>query len=165
VQGAFAEPEVDHAHVARELAEELRLVASWLELDEVVVTRRGNLARELAGQIGGCRGPEPPVGACSRPIQGSLVSRCPRHGSPPGVIHKAILLAFGLVMGAMIFRALTSLILGVLIVVIIATPLAAFADLLQRWRCPRAVGATLGLLIGLGAVAGLVALIVPVFDA
>jgi predicted PurR-regulated permease PerM len=81
----------------------------------------------------------------------------------PGVIYKAILLAFGLVIGAMIFRALSTLVLGVLIVVIIATPLAAFADLLQRWRCPRAIGATLGLLIGLSAVAGLFALIVPVF--
>jgi predicted PurR-regulated permease PerM len=81
----------------------------------------------------------------------------------PGVIYKAVLLAFGLVIGAMVFRALSSLILGVLIVVIIATPLSAFADLLARWRCPRAVGATLGLLIGLGAIAGLVALIVPVF--
>jgi predicted PurR-regulated permease PerM len=81
----------------------------------------------------------------------------------PGVIYKAIVLAFALVIGAMIFQALTTLILGVLIVVIIATPLSAFADLLQRWRCPRAIGATLGLLIGVGAIAGLVALIVPVF--
>ena len=81
----------------------------------------------------------------------------------PGVIYKAVLLAFALVIGAMIFRALSSLVLGVLIVVIIATPLSAFADVLQRWRCPRALGATLGLLIGVGAVAGLVALIVPVF--
>jgi predicted PurR-regulated permease PerM len=81
----------------------------------------------------------------------------------PGVIYKAILLAFALVIGAMIFQALSSLVLGVLIVVIIATPLSAFAELLQRWRCPRAIGATLGLLIGLGAVAALVALIVPVF--
>ena len=80
-----------------------------------------------------------------------------------GVIYKAVLLAFGLVVAAMIFTALKTLILGVLIVVIIATPLAAFADLLARLRCPRAVGATLGLLLGLSAIAGLVALIVPVF--
>jgi predicted PurR-regulated permease PerM len=80
-----------------------------------------------------------------------------------GVIYKAVLLAFGLVIGAMIFRALTSLVLGVLIVVIIATPLSAFADLLARWRVPRALGATLGMLLGLAAIAGLVALIVPVF--
>jgi predicted PurR-regulated permease PerM len=81
----------------------------------------------------------------------------------PGVIYKAVLLAFGLVIAGMIFRALTSLVLGVLIVVIIATPLSAFADLLQRWRVPRAIGAVLGLLLGVVAIAGLVALIVPVF--
>ena len=82
----------------------------------------------------------------------------------PGVIYKAVLLAFGLVIGAMIFSALRTLVLGVLIVVIIAAPLAAFADLLKRWHCPRAIGATLGLVIGLSAIAGLVALIVPVFS-
>src|SRR5437764_6326940 len=81
----------------------------------------------------------------------------------PGALYKAVLLAFGLVVAAMIFRALASLILAVLIVVIIATPLSAFADMLQRWHCPRAVGATLGLLLGLVAIGGLVALIVPVF--
>jgi predicted PurR-regulated permease PerM len=80
-----------------------------------------------------------------------------------GVLYKAVLLAFGLVVAAMIFRALTSLILGVLIVVIIAAPLSAFADLLQRWHVPRAIGATFGLLLGLGAVGGLLALVVPVF--
>jgi predicted PurR-regulated permease PerM len=80
-----------------------------------------------------------------------------------GVIYKAILLAFGLVIAAIIFRALISLVLGVLIVVIIATPLAVFADILQRWHVPRAVGATLGLLLGLAFFGGLIALIVPVF--
>lgn len=81
-----------------------------------------------------------------------------------GVIYKAVLLAFGLVVAAIIFRALISLILGVLVVAVIAAPLSAFADLLARWRVPRAIGATLGLLLGLGVLAGLVALIVPVFS-
>ena len=49
----------------------------------------------------------------------------------PGVIYKAILLAFGLVIAAMIFRALSSLVLGVLIVVIVAAPLAAFASVAE----------------------------------
>lgn len=79
------------------------------------------------------------------------------------VIYKAVLLAFGLVVAAMIFQALATLVLGVLIVVIIAVPLSAFADLLQRWHVPRAFGAILGLLLGIAAIAGLVALIVPVF--
>ena len=47
VQAAFAEPEVDTAHVAAELAAELRLTAGWLGLDDVVVRRRGDLAPAL----------------------------------------------------------------------------------------------------------------------
>jgi predicted PurR-regulated permease PerM len=81
----------------------------------------------------------------------------------PAVLYKTVLLAFGLVIAAMIFQALATLVLGVLIVVIIAAPLSAFADMLKRWRIPRGFGATLGLLIGLAAIGGLVALIVPVF--
>ncbi len=80
-----------------------------------------------------------------------------------GVIYKAVLLAFGLVIAAMIFQALITLLLGVLIVVIIAAPLSAFADLLGRWRVPRAVGAVLGLLLGLAVLGGLIALVVPAF--
>ncbi|WP_285746982.1 crosslink repair DNA glycosylase YcaQ family protein [Lentzea sp. NBRC 105346] len=48
VQGAFAEDGVDRARVAVELGEELRLMASWLELSGVVVNGRGDLAAELA---------------------------------------------------------------------------------------------------------------------
>jgi hypothetical protein len=47
-QGAYAEGGVDIDHVARELAEELRVVAAWLGLEQVVVGRRGDLARALA---------------------------------------------------------------------------------------------------------------------
>jgi len=80
-----------------------------------------------------------------------------------GVIYKAVLLAFGLVIAAMIFRELISLVLGVLIVAIIAAPLSAFADMLQRWYVPRAIGAGVGLLLGLAVIGGLIALVVPVF--
>jgi hypothetical protein len=48
VQGAFAEPGVDRAHVAAELAAELRLVADWLGLEEVSIAARGDLSEELA---------------------------------------------------------------------------------------------------------------------
>ncbi len=80
-----------------------------------------------------------------------------------GAIYKAVLLAFGLVIAAMIIQALISLMLGVLIVAIISAPLSAFADILQRRHVPRAIGASLGLLIGLAVIGGLVALVVPVF--
>jgi uncharacterized protein YcaQ len=47
VQAAHAEAGVVHALVAAELAEELRLMSGWLELDEVDVAERGDLAPEL----------------------------------------------------------------------------------------------------------------------
>lgn len=51
VQGAFGEPGIDRGNVAAELAAELRLVASWLGLDDVLVVERGDLSRELAAEI------------------------------------------------------------------------------------------------------------------
>lgn len=48
VQGAFAEPGVDVARVATELAGELRLMAEWQGLDGVAVGKRGDLAPVLA---------------------------------------------------------------------------------------------------------------------
>ena len=47
VQGAFAEPGVDLEAVAGPLATELRRTADWLELDDVVVGERGDLATPL----------------------------------------------------------------------------------------------------------------------
>jgi uncharacterized protein YcaQ len=51
VPGAFAELGVDHAEVAHELAEELRLMADWLGLDGVVVGKRGDLASRLGALV------------------------------------------------------------------------------------------------------------------
>lgn len=43
VRGAFAEPEVDKVAVGRALRRELEHVAGWLDLDEVVISRNGDL--------------------------------------------------------------------------------------------------------------------------
>jgi hypothetical protein len=43
VKGAFAEPDVDKKKVGRALRKELDLVAEWLDLDDVVVDRNGDL--------------------------------------------------------------------------------------------------------------------------
>ena len=48
VLGAFAEPGSDPGAVAPELADELRLLAGWLELERVSVARKGDLAGKLA---------------------------------------------------------------------------------------------------------------------
>lgn len=82
----------------------------------------------------------------------------------PATLYRAVLLAFGLVVAGLIIEQIVTLVLAVLIVVIIALPLSAFASALQRLGIPRGVGATLGLLLGLGALGGLIALIVPVFS-
>jgi uncharacterized protein YcaQ len=47
VVGAFAEPGVDERVVARELADELRLVSSWLGLGAIKVAGKGDLAPAL----------------------------------------------------------------------------------------------------------------------
>lgn len=47
VPGAFVEPGANPKHVASELAEELRLMASWLELDRVEVGSKGDLVGAL----------------------------------------------------------------------------------------------------------------------
>lgn len=47
VKGAFAEPEVDSKKVGRELRRELDLVAEWMDLDDVIVDRNGDLYEYL----------------------------------------------------------------------------------------------------------------------
>jgi uncharacterized protein YcaQ len=52
VQAAHAEEGAEHHLVAAALAEELRLMADWLELDDVVVAPRGDLAGALDRIVG-----------------------------------------------------------------------------------------------------------------
>ena len=87
-----------------------------------------------------------------------------RQSLTPGALYRMVLLAFGLVVAGLIFRQLSSLVLAVLIVVILALPMSAFASELERCGVPRALGATLALLLGIGAIVALVAAIVPVFS-
>ncbi|HWC86347.1 MAG TPA: AI-2E family transporter [Solirubrobacteraceae bacterium] len=82
----------------------------------------------------------------------------------PSVLYRTVFLAFGLVVAGLIFRQLATLVLGVLIVVVLAIPLAAFADLLGRFRVPRPLAVLVGLVLGLGALGALIAALVPVFS-
>jgi uncharacterized protein YcaQ len=59
VQSAWTEPGVDKREVADELMEELRLMATWLELDRIEVTGRGDLGpslKRVAGRVSRARG-------------------------------------------------------------------------------------------------------------
>jgi uncharacterized protein YcaQ len=51
VQSAWVELGHDPAYVAAELAAELAITASWLELDDIEVMPRGDLAKELAAAL------------------------------------------------------------------------------------------------------------------
>ncbi len=51
VQAAYAEPGVDEGEVADALADELRLLADWLELEDVAVVTRGDLAPTLRSAL------------------------------------------------------------------------------------------------------------------
>jgi uncharacterized protein len=51
IHGAFAEPDVDRCHVARELAAELTELAAWLDLGELEVGTRGDLADPLRAAV------------------------------------------------------------------------------------------------------------------
>jgi hypothetical protein len=53
VKGAFVEPGAEVARVAAELAAELRSMARWLELDDVAVEERGDLAAPLQAALRG----------------------------------------------------------------------------------------------------------------
>ena len=51
VQGSYAEPGVPDDVIVPELAEELRLMASWLGLEQIKVMPRGDLAKPLAREL------------------------------------------------------------------------------------------------------------------
>ena len=85
-----------------------------------------------------------------------------RDASP---LTRAILLAAGLLLVGLVFHELVTLLVAVLMTVLLAIPMGAVADRLERSRLPvpRWLGALLGLLLGLGVLAGLLAIVIPSF--
>ena len=82
----------------------------------------------------------------------------------PAAAYRMVFLAFSLVIAGLVFRELKTLLVAILIVIIIALPLSAVADFLQRFRVPRVFGALVGLFILLGLIAGFVSAVVPAFN-
>jgi predicted PurR-regulated permease PerM len=78
-------------------------------------------------------------------------------------LYRAVLLAFALLVLTLVFPLLAGLVLLVLLTVVLAIPLSATTDRLERLGVPRSLGAPLLLLAGLGVLAALIALLVPVF--
>ena len=87
--------------------------------------------------------------------------RHPRPATDRNALNRAVLLAAGLLVLGLLFQELTTLIVAVLITVLIAIPLSAAADLGERYRVPRGLGALAGLLFGLGVIVAIFALVIP----
>ncbi len=81
----------------------------------------------------------------------------------PNVVYRAVLLAAGLLLFGLLFRQLVTLLLAILMTMIVAIPLSAGASRLERYRIPRALGALISLLLGLGVLALMVWLLTPPF--
>jgi predicted PurR-regulated permease PerM len=79
------------------------------------------------------------------------------------VAYRAVLLAAALLVLGLVFQQLVTLLLAVLITVIIAIPLAAAADALERRGVPRALGTLGALLAALSVIALVVYLLIPSF--
>jgi predicted PurR-regulated permease PerM len=83
--------------------------------------------------------------------------------SSPHVVYRAVLLAAGLLLVGLLFHELVTLLLAILVTIVVAIPLGAAATRLERYRIPRALGALLALLAGIGVFALLVYLLIPPF--
>ena len=76
---------------------------------------------------------------------------------------KVVLLAFALLAAGLLFRELVTLLVAILITILIAIPLAALATRLEGYGVPRFLGGLIGLAIGIGALAAVLALLIPPF--
>jgi predicted PurR-regulated permease PerM len=83
--------------------------------------------------------------------------------TPAQIAYRTVLLASGLLLFGLLFRQLVTLLLAILVTVIVAIPLAAAAERLERRGIPRPIGALLTLLGGIAAVALLIYLLIPPF--
>jgi predicted PurR-regulated permease PerM len=83
--------------------------------------------------------------------------------SPAHVAYRTVFLAAGLLLFGLLFRQLVTLLLAMLVTIIIAIPLDAAAQRLERHRIPRPAGALLALLAGVGTLALIIYLLIPPF--
>jgi predicted PurR-regulated permease PerM len=81
----------------------------------------------------------------------------------PSALYRVVLLAAGLLVVGILFPRLVTLLVAILATVLLAIPLAMTADYLERFRIPRAIGALLALLAGIGVLALTLYLVIPPF--
>lgn len=113
--------------------------------------------------------PEPSTaGPSPAPAPGpgaAAAARAARVARGERAVYGAVLLAAILVVAGLLAAQLVTLLVAVAITIIISLPLSWFAERLEPLGVPRPLGALLGLLLGLGAAAGLVLLLAPTLSA
>lgn len=100
---------------------------------------------------------QPPLAARQAPSDPTTAAARAQRGIFGAIALGAVLIVVGLLV-----QPLVTLLLEVLVTIILSLPLAWCATVLQRRGIPRAAGALIGLAIGIGAVGGVIALLVPV---
>jgi predicted PurR-regulated permease PerM len=113
-------------------------------MDELIIPRSGDTGTE----------PHPAPPSMERP--GGELASAMRNAAT-----RAVLLAAGILIGALLFKELVTLVAAGVITLILAIALSAFADPLCRRGIPRPIGALVGLLAIAGVVVGVLAAIVP----
>ncbi len=83
--------------------------------------------------------------------------------SPAHVAYRTVFLVAGLILFGLLFRQLVTLLLAMLMTIIIAIPLAAAAQRLERYRIPRPAGALIALIGGVGTLALIIYLLIGPF--
>ena len=83
--------------------------------------------------------------------------------SPAHVAYRTVFLAAGLILFGLLFHQLVTLLLAMLMTIIIAIPLAAAAERLERYRIPRPAGALIALVGGIGTLALIIYLLIGPF--
>ena len=86
----------------------------------------------------------------------------PPYGQLP-VAYRAVFLGAALLVFGLLFQQLITLLVAILVTVIVSLPLALLADRLETRGVPRPIGAFAGVLLGVGALAGVIALVIPPF--
>jgi predicted PurR-regulated permease PerM len=85
------------------------------------------------------------------------------HHVTAGTVYRAVLLAFLLVGVVLAFSQIATLLLLILLAAIVAVPLSAVADRMQRFNVPRGVTVPVTLVLAVVVFAGIIAALVPTF--
>ena len=102
-----------------------------------------------------------PAGVVARPLRPPMPERPSGPARTQRAVYGAIFLGAILIVVGLLVQQLLTLLLAVMVTIILSLPLAWCGAALRRWAIPQPLGALIGLVTGLAAAGGLIALLVP----